>query len=343
MQSSRKTDVAYWTELSRDSRRSQPPVMTVPISSLQSSDSPRLDGQNIEHVQALAESEVTLPPIIVSRVTMRVIDGMHRLRAAVLRGQDEIEVRLFDGDESDAFVLAVEANITHGLPLSLSDRTAAAARIINSHPQWSDRAIASTTGLAAKTVAAIRRRSSEETPQMNDRVLNARIGRDGRVRPHNAAEGRRIASELMTKRPAASLREVAAAAGISLGTAHDVRERLRRGENPILPKQHNEDQWGVQAKHDGQSRRRATKVAEGTPITDRAMILQNLSRDPSLRHAESGRVLLRLLHVLAIGSRDWTRLIDDLPAHCTPMVSDAARACADAWQKFAEQLEQRGR
>jgi ParB-like chromosome segregation protein Spo0J len=49
---------------------------------------------------------------------MRVIDGIHRVEAAKLRGAKEIEARLFDGDESASYVLAVQANVTHGLPLS---------------------------------------------------------------------------------------------------------------------------------------------------------------------------------------------------------------------------------
>ena len=44
---------------------------------------------------------------------------------------------------------------------------------ISSYPQMSDRVVGKTTGLAARTVAAIRRRSTDSAPQ-----LNARVGRD---------------------------------------------------------------------------------------------------------------------------------------------------------------------
>lgn len=330
------TGDAYLAAPWREDLWDQSPVVMVPISSLVSSDSPRLAGENDGHAHALAESEATFPPIIVNRSTMRVIDGMHRLRAAVLRGEDEIETQFFAGDEVDSFVLAVERNIAHGLPLSLADRTAAAARIISSRPQWSDRAIASTTGLAAKTVGSIRRRSTEGYSQ-----LNSRVGRDGRIRPSNTVEGRRIASQLMTDKPDVSLREIASVAGISLGTAHDVRKRLHRGESPTLSKQRDGDQRNGQPKHDKPANRRDSKTVRRTTIKDRALILQNLKRDPSLRLADAGRVLIRLLHVLTIDTKEWDRLIDNMPAHCAPMVSDAARACADVWQEFAEQLERR--
>ncbi len=135
----------------------------VPVSALQDADSPRISGEDAEHVRRLAEV-AQWPPITVHRPSMRVIDGMHRLNAARLRGQGEIEVRFFDGTAPEAFVLAVRLNTRHGLPLSLSDRKAAADRILASHPQWSDRLVASVTGLAAKTVAEIRRRAQDARP-----------------------------------------------------------------------------------------------------------------------------------------------------------------------------------
>ncbi|MCX4231292.1 MULTISPECIES: helix-turn-helix domain-containing protein [Streptomyces] len=163
---------------------------------------------------------------------MRVIDGMHRLLAARLRGQQTIEVEFFDGSPEDAFLRAVASNVPHGLPLSLADRRTAAARIIASHPQMSDRAIARAAGLGAKAVAAIRRRSSGGVPQ-----LGARVGRDGKVRPLSSVEGRRRAAELIAERPQASLREVARYAGISPATVSDVRKRLESGQAPVAERQ----------------------------------------------------------------------------------------------------------
>ncbi|MFC3514272.1 ParB/RepB/Spo0J family partition protein [Amycolatopsis halotolerans] len=140
-------------------------------------DSPRLEGVDMDHVHALAEVHGHLPPILVHRGTMKVIDGMHRLMAAELRGCSTVEVRFFDGSEDEAFVKAVQANVAHGLPLTLADRTAAAARIVKAHAEWSDRRIAGLVGLSPKTVGAVRMRSTEEIPQPT-----VRIGRDGKAR-----------------------------------------------------------------------------------------------------------------------------------------------------------------
>src|SRR5215469_10401830 len=153
-------------------------IVAVPVLSLRPADSPRLNGEDKAHIARLAETETPLPPILVDRRTMRVIDGMHRLMAASIQGRETIDVRFFDGSERDVFLRAVQENIAHGLPLSQADRRAAAERIIASHPHMSDRAIGHSVGLAAKAVAAIRKSSNEEIPQ-----ANARVGRDGKVRP----------------------------------------------------------------------------------------------------------------------------------------------------------------
>src|SRR6266700_1793568 len=150
---------------------------TVSIETLSLEGSPRLAGVNQNHVARLAEIDTPLPPILVHRRTMRVIDGMHRLRVAELKGRDQIAVEFFDGDDQEAFLLSVKQNVTHGLPLSLADRKAAAARILGWNREFSDSSIAAMTGLSDKTVAAVRKRSTSDIPR-----LNARIGRDGRSR-----------------------------------------------------------------------------------------------------------------------------------------------------------------
>ncbi len=74
---------------------SEVPVELVAVNSLLPADSPRLAGEDTDHIHTLAESVGDLPPIIVHRSTMRVIDGMHRLRAASMRGSVYISVRFY--------------------------------------------------------------------------------------------------------------------------------------------------------------------------------------------------------------------------------------------------------
>ena len=131
-------------------------VVRVAIVELRDADSPRSDGLDSDHVRVLAESPARLPPILVHHPTMRVVDGMHRLAAARANGLAEIEARFVYGEEGSMFCLGVKANVTHGLPLSLADRRAAAARIIGLRPELSDRSIARMAGLTHTTVTTIR-------------------------------------------------------------------------------------------------------------------------------------------------------------------------------------------
>jgi ParB-like chromosome segregation protein Spo0J len=310
----------------------------VPIASLIPGDSPRLDGQDAAHVARLAELDEQLPPILVDRRTLRVIDGMHRLLAACLRGQETIEAEYFDGTPEEGFLRAVEANVTHGLPLSQEDRRAAAARIIEAYPQMSDRAIAKASGLGTKSVAAIRRSSAPEQDQPV-----ARIGRDGKVRPLNSAEGRRRAAELITENPEASLREVARRAGISPATVSDVRKRLLSGELPVAERRQavaapTADGGSPTASGRVPGQRAIRKVRLVQP--DPAELLDKLLRDPSLRHKEDGRQLLRLLQQNALGYRRWAELAAVVPTHCRELVVDLARKYAETWTEFAQDLDE---
>ncbi|MEI5102860.1 ParB N-terminal domain-containing protein [Streptomyces sp. PmtG] len=279
---------------------------------------------NEEYAGLIAEIDGELPPITVHSVTRRVIDGMHRLHAAKRRGDRTIQAILFTGSADEAFLHAVEANIAHGLPLTTADRRAAALRVLRTHPSWSDRAIASTVGISAHTVAKLRAAAG------GPGELAVRVGRDGRIRPLSTAAGRRRAGELMTARPDAPLREIARQVGLSLGTVSDVRRRLRQGEDVVIPT----------------ASGRASKGKDAGPAPDRTQVLssqelklawQQLSKDPSLHMNERGRTLLVLMRAFCLDDD----LADELPPHLAEKISLVARNCSAVWQKLAETLESR--
>jgi hypothetical protein len=313
----------------------------VSVHSLLPADRIRLAGENDEHIRLLAATQVPLPPILVHRSTMRIIDGMHRLRAAMHRGDERVAVRFFHGDELQAFVHGVHANVTHGLPLSRADREAAVVRILRRHVEWSDRAVAEITGLSAPTVAAIRQRTIDDAGR-----LATRLGRDGRIRPLNSAQGRLKASEVISTRPDASLREIARAAGISVGTARDVRERLRRGEDPVPDRFADKTTRTPQPETRPGSRSGVPDEPGPAPRSapvDSAILLHNLRRDPSLRLTEVGRSLLQWFGVHAIAADRQQEFVHSIPEHCRESVASLAWNCAEIWQQFARELEQRGR
>ncbi|WP_078969941.1 hypothetical protein [Streptomyces natalensis] len=62
-----------------------------------------LEGENPRHICALTNVQTALPPITVHRPTMRSVDGVHRLRAAALRGDDGyVEPRFVEGSAEGA-------------------------------------------------------------------------------------------------------------------------------------------------------------------------------------------------------------------------------------------------
>ncbi len=308
-----------------------PGVYAVPIVRLLPGDSPRLNGEDKVHVLRLAAMETMLPPIQVDRATMRVVDGIHRLMAASLKGEHTIAVEFFDGSPEDAFLKSVEANVEHGLPLTQADRSAAALRILRSHPTMSDRAIAKSTGLGAQAVAALRK-SSDSVPQSNFRV-----GRDGKVRPLNSAKGRLRVAELMRENPDASLRQLARTAGVSPATALDVRRRLERGSGPV-PSQDRRDRGETPA-----PKAAAPAPEPAEPGVPAAVTLEVLMRDPSLRQSELGRRLLRMFRDNVLGAKALADIAASVPSHCIEMVTQLSRDNSRIWEDFAQELARRAR
>ncbi|MEU7019319.1 helix-turn-helix domain-containing protein [Streptomyces sp. NPDC046203] len=338
----------------------------MPVASLLPADSPRLEGLNEDHARALAESGTEFEPLLVHRDTGRVVDGMHRLRAAILRGQHHITVRHVDGASADLFIRAVQANIRHGLPLTLGDRKAAALRILATHPHWSDRAIAAVTGVSPKTVGVVRgRRSTEESPQSNPAIPPVpRVGRDGRARPADMPERREKARSLLAARPRATLREVAQEAGVSVSTAHRLRQELRSctpasapagagPREPAAPGDPAREDAAYLAslmvvaarRHpgppslDGPADPSAQGAASG-PARLRVRALDVLSNDPSIRFTDSGRALLRWLNGQAQGLAAGEQLLAAVPPHCAGALTEVVCHYAREWERLAAVLQQ---
>ncbi len=263
---------------------------------------------------------------------MQVIDGRHRIHAALLNGRSVIEARLVECDERTAFALGVRENIAHGLPLSLSDRRAAAVSIIAFHPHWSDRVVAEQTGLSDKTISTLRTVGSASDPAEQ----SARLGRDGRLRPLNSAAMRRKAAAMLREDPSAGLREIARSTGLSPTTVRDVRIRIDEGKDPV-PARYSDTTNRSFAAASTPPRRRGGHLE---PINRKAL-LAKLMGDPSVKFNDSGRSLLRWLERYSVNPENCETLAPNIPDHWALPIANLARSCATAWTMLAEQLEQR--
>lgn len=283
-----------------------------------------------DHCRLLAEADAELPPIIVHRRSNIVIDGLHRVRAAVIRGCRTIEARFLDGAVEDAFVMGVRMNIGHGMPLSRTDRSAAAERIITSYPSWSNRMVASTTGLSAGTVAGLRRRSSDQPEQSI-----VRIGKDGRARPIDGSSGRLRVQELLENNPDDTIRVTASKAGVSVSTVHDVRKRLQAGQGPLPPRWQDDQAPAVPAPF------RPPALPHRGDRAEAALVVATLARDPMVRYSDMGRRLIRWLEGCRQGFNESREIAKRVPPYSIDHVAQLARDYSDGWARFADHLEQR--
>ena len=132
-------------------------VMQLPLSKLQADEQyqPRATGLDPQHVLLLASSDPSeWPPLLVSpndTGSYDIIDGFHRLAAAHRLGLSTLPCAIQEGV---GYPEAAEANLRHGLPLSLADRKDYACYLHDQEPTLSLRAIARRCSLSPATVKA---------------------------------------------------------------------------------------------------------------------------------------------------------------------------------------------
>jgi hypothetical protein len=191
--------------------------------------------------------------------------------------------------------------------------------------------VAAITGLSAGAVRVVRHQLGPESAG-----LAGRVGRDGRVRRLDTAEGRLAARDSLARRPEAPLREVARLVGIAPATVRDVRERMRRGDDPIPA--------GGRTARDAPSAEPVPAVSRDRvlrhpAVREPSVLLRNLSQDPSLRLRERGRSLLRWLMLRANGTEGWDEVAASVPPHCLYLMAEVARGCAEQWATLADELQ----
>lgn len=311
------------------------PEVSVSIASLVPGYHLRAAGVDAAHVQLLAGAAgpTRLPPVLVQKNGARIIDGMHRIEAARLRGDWSIKARIIDCTDEEALILAVKSNTLHGLPLSKADRVSGAKRILAVHPDWSDRALAGITGLSASAIASLR--NSSTVPQTHLK----RLGRDGKRRPVVHGQGRLRAVEYITAHPEASVREVAREADVSVGTAQKARESVRNGTS-----QRSEGQIAdAAAEPPLPAERRAYTGArgDGVPYLAWHVAARKMTGDPGLRYTEGGRAFLRWMGAHSMYADEWREFADAIPAHWLDDVHRIALSMSGEWRQFADWIKSR--
>src|SRR3569833_460857 len=86
-----------------------------------------------ETVIRYMESFSALPPVRVQATTNVVVDGYHRVEAAIRLGLEEIEVKLENIDDEELKMVAGLANVEHGQPLTRAERNKLAVALVRTY------------------------------------------------------------------------------------------------------------------------------------------------------------------------------------------------------------------
>jgi ParB-like chromosome segregation protein Spo0J len=271
----------------------------------------RQGGINRDHLNAIALSDGDWPPIIVRRADNSIVDGHYRYLAACQLGKSHVDCTYFEGGEESAFLEALRQNTFHGLPLSLSDREAAARQILVLHLEWSDRRIGAACGLAPGTVGRIR--TSVAGIQAANGQVPTRVGRDGRRRPVDPRATRKRIVSVLSNQPNGSLRDVARIAGASPATVWAVKREL------------------------GATQQEAN--ASGAPV---ALCATGWSSDAAVLSATRGKSFAQWFERTDLAG-EWVDFVSGIPISRVYEVADEARRRAAEWAEFASAVEARVR
>jgi ParB-like chromosome segregation protein Spo0J len=291
-------------------------LQVVPLTDLSVAYSPRRPLLDDDHLAALTPVVDRLPPVVVFQPTMTVIDGIHRLEVFRKSGRTHIEAVFVSGDDTEALALAIQANVSHGKPLSRVERYGAVVTLLRRCPERSDRWLGEICGLSHSTVARLRRTSLEAEVTGG---APTRLGRDGRRRPIDPTTVRAGVTQVINERPTMSLRKMAAAAGVAPSTVRRTMVGVRGP--PSVPSE------TVAASRPDDRIRNGRAFSVEDPA---------FSSTPPL--AEIGAWLAR-----TSVTADDLHYLEDVPLGHIYDVADECRRRAKVWAEMADMAEKRAR
>lgn len=297
-------------------------VVQIPLARIGGDQKVRNQRLDLDHVATMTAFLDQLPPIVVRQHPNRpenfeLIDGSHRVAAFNNQKRDVIPAVVVAADDVEALAMAAQANVAHGRTLSMLDRRRAAEKLLQMAPDRSDRWIAEHCGLSDKTVGAMR--PTAEFPQLDTPDTT---GKDGRTRPtpEKAKANREKAREILKGEPDISTRDLAEKAGVSRGTAANV-----KNEPPKL---------------------QVAPEPEGVTIHDLGVVVPaNWLKHPAAKSSNDGRDFCGWLDRRSIRGDDLDQTVrkyaEMCPSEIVTEVAAHAEAQATAWRRLAELVRSR--
>jgi hypothetical protein len=156
------------------------------------------------------------------------------------------------------------------------------------------------------------------------------------------------AAKIIRENPDATIREIAASAGISQGTARSVQARLKAGHDPVqTTSRRSVVSNGQQDTSEGDGTKAAPRsrgpvkaaLQDRQTGDDIGIIFEKLSRDPAFRHSEAGRSVLQIIRAKTVDGHSQSALTLANPPHARPLLARLARYNANIWMEIARSLD----
>ncbi|MDO8390342.1 MAG: hypothetical protein Q7V57_07620 [Actinomycetota bacterium] len=298
-------------------------ISVVALASLPVGSGWRADGLNDAHVAALAARYAHLPPVLVRRTDLLVVDGAHTVAAARRLGMQVAHVQWFDGTWVEAAAaFATRNSVAPALALTADDRRNLIHSTLRAEPTWSDRRIAQVCGVSPKMIARVR--SGAPSPQQVSGA-EKRVGRDGRARPVRAGAMRSSILQMLEQQPDASLRTIASALGVSPETVRSVRKDREVGSGPVVR---------IASTHHSRALEELTQRPRREPPAP-------WRGDAAFGSTSVGEEFVAWFE--ATNVLDDRGRVDEVPLSRIYEIADEARRRAAYWSAFADSVEGRAR
>jgi len=201
-------------------------ILEIPVGEIGPGPLVRAERLDFDHVARLRPVLDLVPPILVRETGKgwSLVDGAHRLAATKKEERETIRAVVRAMEDAEALEAAIEANISHGLALTATERKAAAKLLVET-TKYGDTRIAQICGIGAGTVADLR-------PKCPGPDLDTRTGVDGKDYPSPAVAKlqRERAEVAYAANPSLSVRKLADAANCSKGIAEAVIAKHKAAE-----------------------------------------------------------------------------------------------------------------
>jgi ParB/RepB/Spo0J family partition protein len=181
---------------------------------------PALPAGEMRALQDSIAANGIMQPIIINAETGRVIDGRHRLQAAIALGMADVPVIAVEGD---AVQTAIAANMARR-SLTPSQRAAMAVSLMTSSGRAANAAAAARFHVSAGIIAACVRLVERAGRDVLPRVIAGEVSIWGALREAGAAygNGRAVAVEVAAPAPAPVAAVIVESAPVPAGLSADV-------------------------------------------------------------------------------------------------------------------------